>query len=79
MFNEVNVRKQREEVKECLERQTKKMKLMSDKSFSEACVRITVCTPLYKVVRGRGDARTVLAVFMKNLKDSFSWEQRMAK
>lgn len=46
------------------------MKLMSDKSHSEASVGITVRIPVPEVDRGRGD-RSILAVIMEKTSEGF--------
>ncbi|GFT85710.1 hypothetical protein NPIL_456831 [Nephila pilipes] len=63
-MNKINIEKERQGVKECLEIQAMKMKLLSGKSYSEAS-RI----PVPEVGKGRGDARFVLVVVMENTEE----------
>lgn len=70
-FNELNVQREREKSKKCLEIQAKKMKLMSDKSHSEASVGFTVRIPVPEVDRGKGDAKSILAIIIKITEEGF--------
>jgi len=70
-FNELKVQREREKSKRSLEIQAKKLKLMSDKSHSEASVGFTVCIPMPEVDRGKGDAKSILAIIIKITEEGF--------
>ncbi|GFS77145.1 KRAB-A domain-containing protein 2 [Nephila pilipes] len=68
--NKINIEKERQGAKECLEIQAMKMKLLPGESYSEASVGTTVRIPVPDN-RGRGDTRSVLAVVMGNTGEGF--------
>ncbi|GFT33523.1 uncharacterized protein NPIL_555561 [Nephila pilipes] len=70
-FNELNVQREREKSKKCLEIQAKKIKLMSDKSHSEASVGFTVRIPVPEVDREKGDTKSILAIIIRNTEEGF--------
>ena len=49
----------------------KKMKSMSDKSLCETSVGFTVRIPVPEVDRGKGDAKSILAIILKITKEEF--------
>ncbi|GFS71522.1 hypothetical protein TNCV_5052081 [Trichonephila clavipes] len=69
-LNRINIEKEGQEAKECLGIQAMKMKL-SFHINSKASVSTTVCISIPKFDRGRGGARSVLAVFMENTAKGF--------
>ncbi|GFU51361.1 KRAB-A domain-containing protein 2 [Nephila pilipes] len=70
-LNEINIEKERQGAKKCLEIQVMKIKLLSGKSYSEASVSTTVHISIPEIDRGRRDSKSVLAVIMENTGEGF--------
>ena len=70
-LNKINIEKERQGARECLEMQATKIKLMSGKSDSETSLGTTVRIRVPEVDRGRGEARSTLTVVVENIGRGF--------
>lgn len=70
-FQKAKIEREREGAVHSLEKQAKRMKILSDTKHGEVVIGSTVRVPVPDTDRGKGDSRNILAVVIKKTDDGF--------